>query len=176
MDSLTAECKPWQRVCKRNIIRTLLVYCPSKFSHDSFYKNCCQPLWSANTFQTILPPYFKTLGQRFSNQEKKHIQLAITFCTELLFLRCDTNIYIKALFFSLVNSKIPTSTHLNPLQPTSTILTKFNLSRKKTSIHFNLLQLTLTYFNLFQPTSPIYQPLFTNEKNRPQVSIQNWDI
>ena len=63
-------------------------------------------------------------------------------------------IVLKGLFFSWVNSKIPISTHFNPHQPTSTILTKFNLSHKK---KFNPLQPTLTHFNLLHSfTHPIY--------------------
>ena len=59
----------------------------------------------------------------------------------------ETNVEIKALFFSWVNPYLLTSTHFNLLQP---ILTYFNPLGKNTN--FNPLQPTSTYFNQFQPT------------------------
>ena len=61
------------------------------------------------------------------------------------------------------------STYFNLFQSTFTILTKFNLSYKKHSTHFKLLQPTSSYFNLPQPISPFYPPQFTYEKNKPIV-------
>jgi len=54
------------------------------------------------------------------------------------------------------NHSHPPSTNFNQLQPLLST-TKFHC------ILFS------THFNLFQPTSPIYHPLFTTERNRPLV-------
>ena len=50
--------------------------------------------------------------------------------------------------------------HFNPLQPFST--------------HFNPPHKNKTNFNLLLPTSPIYQPLFTDETNSPETINFSW--
>jgi len=54
------------------------------------------------------------------------------------------------------NHSHPLSTNFNQLQPLLS------------TIKFHCIQFS-THFNLLQPTSPIYHPLFTTERNRPEV-------
>jgi len=110
--------------------------------------------------------------------------------------------YVQALFFSLVNTNLSTSTNFNPHQPTSrTSLKKYQLqltshyfnqlrpiihkkkkkinSLQPTSTHFNLLQPTLTYFNKKIPTSTYFNsllPISTNFTHSPTHISQRKDL
>ena len=90
-------------------------------------------------------------GQTTITLKKLFFTQNVVYQIGFMFLIPFRNVPNQGMFFSCVNFKIPTSIYFNLVQSTSTILTKFNLSHKKNSTHFNPLQAISNYFDSLHP-------------------------